>query len=521
MGYAGDCIIGAHRPDQVVFDVSLDETGQHRWLMLATQRNRYELAEEIERRLTQAEDQRPDRMREHIMRASSNTQLDKKRVEIFRARFGEDWTQDSDLVWTYEIFHQPMGEEILPNGLYAMWLDEQILAHGPNIYSELPLYEHAPLRIQGSKFGYSHFWDLMGPQQIANSHITAATSTAENLGIPAIWVGPNGDNGSSVQVVGGLKLIKSMQPPQSVDWSSDAPLKLTQSHAYMIAGMKEVSGVTDAAMGQGTGNSGKQDALAYAASLSNASDVAASYVQMAEALFNGVLKRFRAFARTERVVQIAGRGRRWQAKTFTAKTLEGIDGIDVQMSPAVMRNTAGVVQVADSLLDRQQVSRDEYMGMLSTGRLEPAFDGPQQHEALIERENEMILEGEVPEVAPTDNPIAHIQRHRTNLDNPEARKDERVVLAQMQHLESHDRVWLETSIGNPTLLMALNIPLHPMAQPPVPPPPPGGVPGGGEAPGGGPAPANAPAPSAGPPGGGVPPTGEDLPELPESPQEVM
>jgi hypothetical protein len=525
----GDVVIRAHRPDCVVFDVGLDETGTHQWLILATQRNRYELAKEISGRIEKAKAADParaeedtERFREHILRAGSTTTLDKKRVDVFRARFGDDWTQDPDVVWTYELFH--LQTSVVPNGRYAMLLDGQIIAEGANPYSELPIYEHAAMHIQGTKFGYTHMFDLLGPAQIANSHISAATSTAENLGIPGIWLPMGTDAGATVEVVGGLRLVKSIAAPSAIEWSGDAPRKLTESHAYMVNAIKELSGVTDAAMGQASGNSGKQDALAYSASLSNASDFAASYIQMVERAFNGVLKRYRAFARTERVVQIAGRGRRWQAKTFTSKTLRGVDNVDVQLAPAIMRSSAGVVQTADTLLEREMLSRDEYMGMITTGRLEPGFDGPQQHEALIERENEMILEGEVPEVAPTDNPIAHIARHRTNLDNPEARRDEKVVMAQMQHLEAHDRVWLETSIGRPTLLMALNIPLHPMAQQQMQPPP-GAMPGqpaDAQPQGAQPNPGGEGQPPVAVPGGGAPaPTGEELPELPEAPTEVV
>ena len=168
------------------------------------------------------------------------------------------------------------------------------------------------------------------------------------------------------------------------------------------------------------------------------------------------------------------------------------------------------------------ISRAEYMAMITNGRLEPAFDGPQRHEALIERENEMLMDGEAPEVAPTDNPIQHILRHRAVLDDPETRLDQKVVGAVVEHLASHDQVWMQTSQATPSLLMALGIPLHPMvqqaqamaAQQGAPQLPPGDAQPEQPAPNPGEAPAQNPtAPSASPAGGGVAPTGEELPEV--------
>lgn len=514
----GDVIIQAHRPDCVVFDVSLDDTGSHKWLMLATQRNRYELAHEIEQRLSKPSpgrepDRDPKRLRAHILGASSNTRLDKERAAIFRARFGDDWAQSADMVWVYELFH--VQTSVLPEGRYAMLLDGIVLADGPNTYSELPLYEHCALRIQGTRWGYSPFFDLLGPQQVADAHITAATTTAENCGIPGVWIQPGGDQGGDVTVVEGLRLIKSMTEPKPVEFSGDAPQKLTASHNYMIQQMMTLSGITDATLGDvSSANSGKQAAMAQAAAMNNFSDVAASYVMMSEATYNGVIKRYRAFSSTTRIVQIAGRGRKWQAKRFTAKTLDGIDGIDVQMGAAILRTTAGVVDTANMLLEAQMITREEYMAMITNGRLEPAFDGVQRHEALIERENEMLMDGENPEVAPTDNPIEHIKRHRTVLDDTETRTNEAVVRALTEHLASHDQVWMETSLANPALLMALGIPLHPMAQQMQAAQVPSGDPNAQPADGSQPE-APAPNPGAGPSpavsGGGVPPTGEDLP----------
>lgn len=559
--HEGDVRYEAHRPDCIVFDTTLDERTPHKWLMIAQQWDRYELAAEIERvqragyaaqaaqqseaqvgpdgapieagpaEPTPEQEREIERMREHILAAASDTRLDQQRQVTFRSQqLGN--TSNDDTVWVYN-FHYPPTMAV-PEGRYAMLFGGKILKDGPSVYSELPVKEHCAMRIPGTRFGYTHMWDLMGLQQVEDAHITAATTTAENVGMSGVWIPPGSDGGEVCSMVDGCRVWKTNEPPKAVDFLGNSAEKLTGSAEYISGKMTALSGMTETSMGNSSAKSGKQEALQYAVAVSNSSDYGTSYQQLCEGTFNLTLRMYRAFAETDRVVQIAGRGQELAAKTFTKKDLDAIDGIDVENGAAILNSTAGVVEIADKLLAAGLVNRDEYLAMLANKRLDPVFDEAQRFEVHVERENEMLARGEEPTVARTDNHPIEMKRHAAVLNSPEARSNPAIVNAVVTHLMTHDAEWLALSQQQPSLAMALGIAPHPMMMPPTPgaPTPAGANPGDAQpAPDGG-TPAPAPAgpqdeaqrtiQSAGGPGAaGSPMGGQSMPELPQSPANVM
>ncbi len=560
--HEGDVRFEAHRPDCIVFDTTLDERTPHKWLMIAQQWDRHELAAEIERvqRAGYAAMSRPEepqvgpdgapmeqapveatpeqeteieRMRTHILGAASDTRLDRQREMTFRSELMRS-TSGDDTVWVYN-FHYPPTMAV-PEGRYAMLFGGKILKDGPSVYSELPVKEHCAMRIPGTRFGYTHMWDLMGLQQVEDAHITAATTTAENVGMSGVWIPPGSDGGEVCSMVDGCRVWKTNEAPVAVDFLGNSAEKLTGSAEYISGKMTTISGLTETSLGNSSAASGKQEALQYAVAVSNSSDYGSSYQRLCEGTFNLTLRMYRAFAETDRVVQIAGRGQELAAKTFTKKDLDAIDGIDVENGAAILNSMAGVVEIADKLIDKGMItSPQQYLSLIANKRLDPVFDGPQRFEVHLERENEMLSRGEEPTVARTDMHPEEMRRHADVLNSPEARANPAIVEAVVAHLKTHDQEWLTLSMEQPSLAMALGIPAHPMMAQMVPPPgaaPAGANPGDAQpAPGGG-APAPSPAgqqdeaqrtiQSAGGPGAaGSPMGGQSMPDLPQSPVNVM
>lgn len=566
--HEGDVRYEAHRPDCVVFDTTLDERTPHKWLMIAQQWDRYELAAEIERvqragyaaqaaeqaampqvagpdgaaikpadALTPDQEREITQMREHILGAASNTRLDLQRQITYRSQqLGN--TSNDDTVYVYN-FHYPPTSAV-PEGRYAMLFGGKILKDGPSVYSELPVKEHCAMRIPGTRFGYTHMWDLMGLQQIEDAHITAATTTAENVGMSGVWIPSGSDGGEVCSMVDGCRVWKTNEAPVAVDFLGNSADKLMGSAEYVAGKMTTLSGMTETSMGGDSGaSSGKQEALQYAVAVSNSSDYGTSYQRLCEGTFNLTLRMYRAFAETDRVVQIAGRGQELAAKTFTARDLDAIDGIDVENGAAILNSTAGVVEVADKLLAAGMLNRDEYLSLLANKRLDPVFDEAQRFEVHIERENEMLSRGEEPTVARTDNHPIEMKRHAAVINSPEARANPKIVEAVVRHLRWHDTEWMAISQQQPSLAMALGIAAHPMMMAPPPgAPPPGAPTPAGPNPGDQqqPPPGGAPAPSpagpqdqaqrtiqtaGGPPAAGSPMGGASMPELPQSPVGVM
>lgn len=112
--------------------------------------------------------------------------------------------------------------------------------------------------------------------------------------------------------------------------------------------------------------------------------------------------------------------------------------------------TAGRVQMAQELLQMGAIKNpNQYLQVINTGRLESAIEGDEQQLLLIKSENEMMMNGEVPLVAPTDRHKEHILEHSNVLSDPDLRKDPVLAKVVMDHIEDHMNALYNT---NPDLL---------------------------------------------------------------------
>lgn len=131
-----------------------------------------------------------------------------------------------------------------------------------------------------------------------------------------------------------------------------------------------------------------------------------------------------------------------------------------------MRTVAGRVQIADNLLNQQMIQRPEqYIAMLTTGKLDPIYDSERTELLNINSENEQMGAGNVVQAIITDRHELHIREHRSVLDNPEARKKPEVVQAVLAHISHHEQLWSDVST-RPAILAATRQAPSPAAQGP-------------------------------------------------------
>jgi len=99
---------------------------------------------------------------------------------------------------------------------------------------------------------------------------------------------------------------------------------------------------------------------------------------------------------------------------------------------------------------------DQYIQVLTTGRLEPVIEGKQSQLLLIKGENEQLAEGIKQRALITDNHAKHILEHTIVMNNPEIRQDPNnpVVEATLAHIQEHMEM-----LQNPALAPLLQI-LH-------------------------------------------------------------
>jgi hypothetical protein len=447
---SGDVIVMAHRPDEVVRDPRLGEQTQNDWIILRTEVNRWDLAD-----LYPA-------FADKILDTNRRDELDDVRESLVYGVSDIDQGDNGDMVGVYELFHR--ATPAVPKGRYALMVGDTIVAVGPNKYGDIPIYSMIPDKEPGQPFGYSSGWDLMAMQQALDSTLTSMVSTTENLGQPGLWAGPGGAVG--VDNIKGFAWLQAPQKPEPVQYVTPETLAVLQTAmAALVEFMTQNSGLNAVALGD-AGKSASGDALAMMHSLAiqSTSRLQAAYATMFAAAMLGVIRRYRTFATDERMISITGKGSKARVKRWTGASLASIDSIKVEMRAAIMRTATGRQQVAKEWAQLGLITNPEqYMQVMTTGSLTPVTDRPLTERALIEHENEALMEGEVPQVAPTHNHPLHIQEHSIGLLDPDVIADPLKSKAHADHIQWHVEQWSQISMAQPDLLMALNIPPAPSA----------------------------------------------------------
>lgn len=447
--YLGDVLVLPHRPDCVVRDVGLDSNTPNDWIILVSQQNRWTLAELY-----------PDHA-EVITQGNARTELDDLRDQIFMGSTDSSLRLSRDQVWVYEFFHR--STPALPNGRYSLLVNDMIVADGENKYGDIPVYPMIPDVEPGAPFGYSSNYDLMALQQAFDAAVTSFVSMTENLGQPGLWGGPN-NAGIGVDVIGGFNFINSPNKPEPVPYLDPSSVQIVVSAMKELAAMMtRLSGLPPTALGDvPSGASGDALAMMHALAVQSTSKMQAAYGKFFASAMFGVIRRYRTFATTERLVAVVGKGNKKRARRWTGADLAAIDAINVEMRAAVTRTATGRQQLADKWLMQGLIATpQQYMEVATTGSLTPLTDKPLSERALIERENEMMVDGQPARIAATHNHPAHINEHSVLLLDPDVLNDPVAYETVSQHLIEHVQTWQQISIAQPDLLAALGIPPAP------------------------------------------------------------
>jgi hypothetical protein len=436
------------RPDEVVRDVSSDGQQPHDWLILRTQRNRWTCAAQF-----------PD-WAAHIAETTMTTQLDQQRQMCFRP---EDTSRDrghEDTVDVYELY--VACSPALPEGRYSVWIGGKVVFDDINALGRIPCAVSAPNRVVGQPLGYSHLWDLLGLQQCSDAALTALVTVTENFGLPTIWAPPGVDNGSPIQMAGGMRLVRSTLPPQLLEQMGTAPAQLQAVQDHYYQAMLLTSGLNDVAVGDaGKSQSGAALAMQHSLAKQDSSDYHAAATQQLEDIGNIVLESYKLYASTERVITISGNGKRGMAIRFNKERLSVLDGVDMNIGSPMTQTAAGRYEIMQALLAAKVISAEQFLEGLASGTIEPITEAPLNHRVLIESENERLRRGEPVRALATDRHAQHIREHLIVLDDQDVRLDDALAGAVLTHVQEHVQLWVQVSQAQPDLLMATGQPPAP------------------------------------------------------------
>lgn len=444
--YEGDVSVRAYEPHDVIRDVTADTPADLQWVILHRRENRWDLAA---------------RYPEHASSIKSAPEVAEGYAE--RVRGSRSTTRrGGEYVSVFEVWHEET--DAVPGGRHSLICGDAMLLDGPLPFDEIPVIPMMPAVEDGTAFGFTGMVDLLALQEARDAAMSTVLTNLDAFGRQTLWAASG--SGFDVRDIGGLTLCESAEPPQVLQ------MVQAQGEAHQIidmlrAEMEQISGVNSVARGepQASLKSGSALALVHSMAIQYNASIQHAYAQLFERMGTMILSRLKTFADTRRMAEITGKQGRAELVEFTGQDLQGVQRVVVELGSAVLRTSAGRKELADKFFEAGVCTPQQYLEVMSTGRLDPVLERPQSQRMNIVRENDMMIEGNAPTALITDDHALHIQEHLTILDDPSVRADNLLSATALEHIQHHANLW---ATMDPVLLAATG-----QQAPPMPPPPPG------------------------------------------------
>jgi len=420
----GDIKYTNYLPVDVVKDFTKQAPDQDSWVILRDFENKFDLAAKY-----------PE-IEEDILSDSNDDNM------INTTTFMASALIDSDNISVFTLLHKPTKS--MPNGRYTQCINNgTVLIDGPIPYKELHVHRLAPDEEVGTCFGYTVAFDLLPVQEAQDILYSTIITNQSTFGVQNVLVA-QGSNLQTSQLSGGLTVTEwdsKMPKPEAMQLTATPPEIFNMIATFDKVG-ETLSSVNSAVRGnpESVLKSGVAIALVQAAALQSTSGLQHSYNKLCENVGTSTININKDFAAVPRVAAIAGKSNRPLMKEFTGDNLSGIDRVTVDMGNPLTRTHGGKVNLADQLMERGMVDNgDQYIQVLTTGRLEPVIEGKQAELLLIKGENENLSEGKAQRALITDQHAQHIMEHKTVLANPEVRQDPNspIIQVTLGHIQEH------------------------------------------------------------------------------------
>lgn len=423
--YQGDMKYSNYTPLNVIRDFTKESTAQEDWYILRDFQNKYNLAAKF-----------PD-LAEQILNDSSDM------IELAKTTtINSIALEDSDNVVVYTLVHAPTPA--IPEGRLTTCLDNgTVMLDGPIPYSSTHVYRIAPDEMSGSIFGYTVGFDLLPMQESIDMLYSTVITNQSTFGVQNILV-PKGHDLSTSSMSGGLNVMEydaKVGKPEALNLTQTPP-EIFNFISQLENVQQTIAGVDSVTRGDPSANlkSGSALALVAAQSVQFSMSLQRSFAQLVEDLGTGTINILKEFATVPRIAAIAGKSNRPLMKQFKGDDLSSINRVTVDMGNAMTRTTAGKVNLAEQMMNMGLVENaDQYIQVITTGKLEPVIEGKQAGLLLIKGENEGLADGIAQRALVTDNHAKHILEHTTVLSNPEIRQDPNnpIVALTLAHIQEH------------------------------------------------------------------------------------
>jgi hypothetical protein len=434
--YEGDINISVLNPFEIYFDRRKKSFDDVDWVLIKKRVNKYTLMAQFPNIADDIE--------------SADT------IDIYELDTNEVNTDD-DLVIVYEFYHK--STPAIPGGRMTVFSNaDTVYFDGDNIYDCLPVVPVVPCDIANSQWGYALYSDLMPLQEMLDNEMSCIASNHMAFGVSNIIVPDSSD--LRVEDLGGMRFLKV-----SSDSNPPSVLNLAQTSGELFKmideckkGLQAISGINNTI--RGIENMDKMSGVAIATLSQNALKFASPYLKAntiaLEQTLLKVVKFFKMFANTERIIPIVGANQQYIAFRFDSSKIEEVKSIKIRPRNPLADSIAGRVEIANQLLDKQLIKNpQDYLRIIEHGDLNELTDEVYSEIELIESENEMLMNQQQPEALILDNHNNHIAKHKTLLNNPLIRKQNESIILILEHIQQHigmmkngDPMLLELAMGD-------------------------------------------------------------------------
>jgi hypothetical protein len=140
-----------------------------------------------------------------------------------------------------------------------------------------------------------------------------------------------------------------------------------------------------------------------------------------------------------RLIAIVGDKQDYTVKHFVGQDLDKIDSVPVRKPNAARDTFQGRMQLAEMLIALPPDQREPFQQLVYTGKLDPVTEDLDEHQLLMERENEWIRTGKGKPITtlPGDQHMEHWHCHNKVNDDPEMRGDPAVQARLKAHQDEH------------------------------------------------------------------------------------
>jgi hypothetical protein len=489
--YEGDVFARPKSLTDVVFDPQVRDWSQNNWVIVEDLESRGNLMAE-----------HPD----HEDDIDSFNDDEGLRGRSSNRKFQTE-SDDQDFIPVYHFYH--LKTDAVPQGRYVKFISGKVsLYDGPIPYQDkfesfLPVMRIAAGEVFGSAFGHTDAFDTMSLQQVLNVLYSTVFTNQQAFGVQMV----NLPDGSSVTPshVKGLAFIKTPPGTEAKGINlTNTPAEIFKNIEMVKQVMTEIQGLNSVVTGDPDHNlkSGAALGRLQAMAIQFASNFQRQWAGLNEECGSFLLKLLKWFAKSERMVALAGKRNQNSMESFTGDKLSLVDRVTVDLGSPMTQTGAGRAELADGFLEKGLITAQQYMEVLETGTTDFISEDEISGEENMQRENERLMEGKPVLAMVGDKHKRHAKRHRSLLDDPQLREAAAsgdpqataVVQAVLNHVQEHEQ------LENTQLPFWFAVSGEEAPPPPMPPPMPG--PDGQMPP---------PPPNGGPQGPG------DLPPPPEAP----